>query len=102
MPAIEVNFAGDNSWPELAENYLAIFVLPGETKWKLAAIERGMSSGAPSVALRFDFERGAAARASTLIAETSLAAWIAATCALRGRFPEAFAGTPLEDRSRDG
>ncbi len=22
--------------------------------------------------------------------------WIAATCALRGRFPEAFCGTPLE------
>lgn len=102
MPAIEVKFDGDDSWPELREKFLEIFVLPGEAMWKLAAITGAMSSGAPSVALRFDFERGAAARASTVIAETSLAAWIAATCALRGRFPEAFAGTPLEDRSRDG
>lgn len=57
---------------------------------RLAALEGGMQSGAVSLALRLDHP------AARIIAETSLAAWIAATCALRGAFPEAFAGTPLE------
>lgn len=57
---------------------------------RLAAIEGGMQSGATSLALRLDHPD------VRIIAETSLAAWIAATCALRGAFPEAFAGTPLE------
>lgn len=54
-----------------------------------------MQSGAPSLALRLDI-RPVDSEAHVVIAETSLAAWIAATCALRGKFPEAFAGTPLE------
>lgn len=56
----------------------------------LVVLEAGMSSGAPSIAVRLNLADG-----NTAIFETSLAAWIAATCAMRGAFPEAFADTPL-------
>jgi len=93
MPAIDINLDGDNAWPDLVERRGDI-VHARDVTWKLA-LKGGMSSGAPSLVLRLDL--GPALRGSQIvIAETSLAAWIAATCALRGRFPEAFRDTPLE------
>ena len=87
MPTIDVTIVrhGDPPpWPNVeVEEHL------WDTVWYLAALEDGMMSGAPSLALRLD------AGAGTIIAEMSLAAWIAATCALRGAFPDAFAGGPL-------
>jgi hypothetical protein len=58
--------------------------------WQLVVLERGTNEGKPSVALWLDTDQG------PVIAQTTLNAWIAATCALRGAFPSAFAGTPLE------
>ena len=99
MPTIDVNLDGDNAWPDL-ENRAPEIVYLADSVWQLAVLEGGMASGAPSLALRLDAEPGHLAvrpdGPGVVIAETSLAAWIAATCALRGRFPEAFAGTPLE------
>jgi hypothetical protein len=98
MPAIHVILYGDHAWPDLAERHEngEVVHLP-ETTWQLAALEGGMSSGAPSLALRLDIPPDPhPERRNVVITETSLAAWIAATCALRGRFPESFAGTPLE------
>jgi hypothetical protein len=88
MPAIDINLSGDNAWPDLRDRRDDI--LEAADLWRLTAREGGMSSGAPSVGLRLDCGD------KVVIAETSLAAWIAATCALRGKFPEAFAGTPLD------
>lgn len=62
------------------------------TDWKLVGIDEGMASGATSITLRFDMPDG-----SVVLAETSLATWIAATCALRGAYPLEFDGTPLEE-----
>lgn len=65
-----------------------------ETPWQLAISEAGMSSGAPSIALRMDLPDG-----KVLIAETSLGAWLMATAAFRGAFPEAFVGTLFEGQA---
>lgn len=96
MPTFDINLADEPAWPDLQDLSGELLHLGGETVWRLTALDDGMSSGAPSVALRFDLDPHAADGATVIVAETSLAAWIAATCALRGRFPDAFAGTPLE------
>lgn len=95
MPVISVNLEGDNAWPDLAERRDEIIHL-NDVTWRLAVLAGGMASGAPSLALRLDVRPAGRGWPGVVITETSLAAWIAATCALRGRFPEAFAGTPLE------
>ncbi len=99
MPVIVLTLEGDNAWPDLADSHEEIIHLPDVT-WRLAAREHGMTSGKVSLMLRLDVIRGLAPEGalpvSVVLTETSLAAWIAATCALRARFPEAFADTPLE------
>ena len=62
-----------------------------EVPWQLAILEAGCASGAPSIALRMDLADG-----RVLIAETSLGAWLTATAAFRGAFPEAFKGSVFE------
>lgn len=91
MPAVNVRIQhgdDDPAWPDLAGK--DVVRMSGDT-WHLAGLAKGMSSGKPSVALRLPLESG-----QTMVAETSLAAWIAATIALRGAFPDAFKDTPLE------
>jgi hypothetical protein len=95
MPVISVHLDGDKAWPDLAAKPSEILHLRDQ-RWSLAALKGGMSSGKPSLALRLDLPRHSADGATVIVAETSMAAWIAATVALRARFPEAFAGTPLE------
>jgi hypothetical protein len=91
MPTIDLNLNGDNAWPDIASK--DVVHLP-DAVWHVAALEGGMTSGKVSLALRLDLPDG-----TTLVAETSLAAWIAATSTLRGRFPQAFVGTPLAEHS---
>jgi hypothetical protein len=91
MPDISLSIVRAGSpppWEDIATGGLPFTDL-GES-WKVAVLERGMRSGDPSVALRLDLPDG-----RILIAQTSVAAWIAATAAMRGAFPEAFAGGPL-------
>lgn len=88
MPVINVSIVRRDDpppWSDAKE----IAHLPDQP-WLLAGLEGGMSSGKPSIALRLELSDG-----QSVIAETSIAAWIAATCALRGAFPEVFIGTPL-------
>ncbi|MGH9249211.1 MAG: hypothetical protein ACRD0W_06830 [Acidimicrobiales bacterium] len=87
MQIIELHLDGDAAWPDLASRRV---IQAGDT-WNLAALDQGMVSGEPSVALRFDLDDHV-----TLVAQTSLRQWIAATAAIRGRFPDAFVGTPME------
>ncbi|MGH9249010.1 MAG: hypothetical protein ACRD0W_05780 [Acidimicrobiales bacterium] len=90
MPTIDLDLTGDDAWPDLVTRR-EVIQLPVAAVWRLAALEGGMGSGAASLALRLDIDNH-----RVVVAQTSLAAWIAATCALRGRFPDAFRGTPLE------
>jgi hypothetical protein len=92
VPAISLSIvrAGDPPpWSDLTEPDR--YVAPGAS-WELAIFERGMQSGKPSVALRVDYTPGGG---PVIIFENSMAAWIAATAAMRGAFPEAFADGPL-------
>lgn len=99
MPDIDIVILrhGDPpAWPELNDNPA---VLAAAQSWRLAVLEGGMVSGRPSLALRLEVDVprlvGGGSHRKTIVAEMSLAAWIAATCAMRGAFPEAFAGGPL-------
>lgn len=90
MPDIDIKIVRHESrpaWPELNDNPN---LMVASDSWGLAAVEGGMQSGKHSVALRLELPG-----VGTVIAETSMAAWIAATCAMRGAFPDAFADGPL-------
>ena len=50
-------------------------------RFTIAALEKGMKSGAPSVAIRIDLPDG-----RTVIQETSLKLWYTATRALKDKF----------------
>lgn len=101
MPTFDINLE-EPAWPELGDRPQSEILFLPDTKWFLGALQAGMETGAPSLALRFDWDRGAADGTTSVIAQTSLRAWIAATGALRGRFPESFAGTPLAAPRRNG
>lgn len=90
MPSIDVKISRRGDTPAWGHLEKDVPMLAAQD-WSLVVLESGMSSGAPSIALMLDTESG------PVIAQTSLAAWIAATCALRGAFPESFQGTPLEE-----
>ena len=99
MPAIHLDLNGDDEWEDLDDDRR---IIHGGTDWTLAVLPEGLRSGGVSLALRLDFPQGLDAPQSladpaTVITEMTLATWIAATCAIRGRYPEAFAGTPLAE-----
>ena len=90
MPDIDIKIVRHDArpaWPELNEDPN---LMVASDSWGLAIIEGGMASGKHSVALRLELPE-----VGMVIAQTSMAAWIAATCAMRGAFPEAFADGPL-------
>ena len=101
MPTIEVTIqhGDDAAWPDLSAVPGNEIIHLKDEVWRLVGLGAGMTSGKPSVALRLPVPTSDG-RTETLVAETSLAAWIAATCVLRDAFPEAFDGTPLGGGSR--
>jgi len=89
MPVIDVSILRKQDppiWTDLA----GVDCMHADQEWMVAGIESGMQSGKHSIMLRLKLTDG-----TNVLTETSLAAWIAATCALRGAFPEAFADGPL-------
>lgn len=82
MPLIRINLVGDGSWDDLAGKQDQIIHLGNDAPpigvWALAG---GMTSGKPSVAIRFDLPDG-----KIVIAETSLALFLSAADALRARY----------------
>jgi hypothetical protein len=101
VPTIDVILDANTqtpAWPDVLDRG---FVHVPDATWRLAALAGGMASGAPSLALRIDVPLNTLDEPVPIIAETSLAAWIAATCALRGRYPEAFEGGPLDPHLGD-
>jgi hypothetical protein len=96
VPTINVHILrkGDPPiWPDLADR--GMHEIPPAQPWELALLEAGMKSGAPSVMLRLDLADG-----NSVTAQMSVGAWIMATAAMRGAFPEAFAGTVFDDPGR--
>lgn len=91
MPAMDLRIIRQGDPPPWTDISEAIH-LPDDT-WKVAILEGGMTSGKPSLALRFELPDG-----KIVIAETSVAAWSAVTVAARGAFPDLFVGGPLEGR----
>lgn len=77
MPSLHIILDGDNCWPDLLDKELIHY----QGSISVAALTGGMASGKPSVALRFDFPDG-----RVLIAETSMALFLAAARAFRARF----------------
>jgi hypothetical protein len=90
VPAISLSIVRIGSPPPWSDLAAGATFTEGSTNWQVAVLEHGMTSGAPSVALRLDLPDG-----QVVIVENSLAAWIAATAGMRGAFPEAFADGPL-------
>lgn len=87
MPNADVTIVrqGEPPWSDIDPERLI-----HQTDLRVAILEGGMASGAPSVALRFDLPDG-----EVLIAETSLATFTSVMAAARGAFPEAFARGPF-------
>lgn len=89
MPEIRLTIVRESDpppWADLAAGYRYVT----DAGWQVAVLERGMESGAPSVAVRIDAGTG-----PPLVFETLLAAWIAVTAGMRGAFPAAFESGPL-------
>lgn len=81
MPIINLNLSGDGAWPDLQDK--EVIHLTGDVPaWEIAALERGMTSGSPSLALRLDLPDG-----RVVIAETSVKAFLTAAAAIRAKFP---------------
>ena len=80
MPQIiHLNLDGDEAFKDLASKMDQVIHLTGP--FTIAALERGMTSGAPSVALRFDLPDG-----RVVIQETSVRSLLAAAATIQARF----------------
>lgn len=84
MPAmISLNLDGDGAWTDLADQLdQVVWLGEGSPPIEMAVLEGGMVSGRPSVAFRFDLPDG-----RVLVAETSVANFLAVAAAVRGRYP---------------
>lgn len=89
MPIMKV-FLDAPAWPDLNPSQVPLTSPPPNTTWlnrnddppiQIAAVEGGMQSGAPSVAIRIDLPDG-----RIVVAETSLRLFQMAAAALLGRF----------------
>lgn len=79
MPLIRLILDGDNAFPDLKDKIGtdAVVHLADETKWTIVRLQSGMTSGKNSLTLRIDLPDG-----RTLLAETSVAAFMATAAAL--------------------
>jgi hypothetical protein len=80
MPVMVLNLYGDNAWPDLVDRKLT-WLGNGAKPIQVAGMERGMASGKPSVAIRFDLPNG-----HVVVGETSLALFLTAADGLKARY----------------
>lgn len=78
-PTIHLKLEGEGAFDDLAESQVVVVHLTGP--FTIATLEKGMTSGRPSLALRFDLDDG-----TVVIQETSVAAFLTAAAAIRGKF----------------
>lgn len=84
MPAMTINLDGDKCWPDLEGKVgtdQVIHLGNDAPPIGLAVLPGGMSSGKPSVMFRIDLPDGRA-----LLAETSMALFLTAADAMKGRY----------------
>ena len=79
MTMLRVILDGDGAFEDLKGKEDKVIYLTGA--FTVSALEGGMKSGGPSVAIRIDLPDG-----RTVIQETSLKLWYTATRALKGKF----------------
>lgn len=81
MPIINLKLDGDGAWTDLqGKDYIH---LTGDVPaWEIVALEGGMGTGNPSLALRLDLPDG-----RVVVAETSVKAFLTTAAAIRARFP---------------
>lgn len=83
MPAIHLLLDGDNAWPDLRDPDRVIHLGSGSPPIGIAVLANGMASGKPSVCLRVDLPDG-----RSVLAETSMALFVAAARAMVARYGE--------------
>ena len=84
MPVIVMKLGKEPIWPDLAERIErgeVYYLSKDAPPIQIGALQGGMTSGKPSVAIRIDLPDG-----KVVVAETSWALFDAAHSALRGRF----------------
>ena len=82
-----IKFQSENdkpTWPEL-ERENCIHLGAGAPEIQVVALEGGMESGRPSIALRLDLPDG-----KSVIAETSARLFVSAARAIAARYPDLF------------
>lgn len=86
MIPMTINLNGDGAWPDLGEKPF-IHLGNGAPPIRVIVLDRGMTSGRPSVALRLDLPDG-----QTVVAETSARLFVTAARAVEARYPDLFEG----------
>lgn len=76
MLEIDIVLDGNNAWPDLQDRGVHEV-----QKLAITALDRGMASGKPSVAIRLDLEDG-----TVVVAQTSLVLFLSAADALKARY----------------
>lgn len=86
MPTLITLLNADNAWPELKDKSI-IHLANDAPPIQIGVLDRGMSSGRPSVAIRIDLPDG-----RYVIAETSARLFVGAARAIHARHPNLFDG----------
>lgn len=86
MLQLNVTLGGDGAWPDLAGKEI-IHIANDAPPIRVATLDHGVSSGLPSVAIRFDLPDG-----RTVVAETSARLFCSAALAIMARYPTLMQG----------
>lgn len=86
MIVMNINFNGDNAWPEIRDKTI-IHLGTGAPPIQVAVLDGGLRSGRPSVAIRIDLPDG-----QHVIAETTARLFCTAARAIMAKYPNLFDG----------
>lgn len=92
MPLLKVNLDPEDQWPDLGRHPNRVMRV-SDARCELTAVPGGMVSGRASVLLRIDLPTE-----KTVVVESSLRAWHAATMMLVTKYGEPWMQNPYTDR----
>lgn len=78
MPVLDLKLDGDGAWPDLADKLDRVTRIEHA---QITVLDRGMTSGKPSVTVRLDLPDG-----QIILYETSLALFLTTADAIRARY----------------
>jgi hypothetical protein len=84
MISMTINLNGDNAWPDLRDKEI-IHIANDAPPIQVAALNGGLASGRPSVAIRIDLPDG-----RTVVAETTARLFCSAARAIQAKYPDLF------------